>query len=92
MDGRHEGTGWLRTRSAGASTGHYSFVVRRDRGRVQAEGQIQAELHVMIAARDDRHATLVLEDGTPLAIEILELEPELLTFHATGNLSSLIGH
>lgn len=84
-----KGRGWLRTSTSGSSTAIYRFDVERREERLVATGDVRAELTQMVEARGARRATLVLESGRWMPIEVLDMTAEGLKFRSVGDISFL---
>ena len=71
------GHGWLRTAGLGASTACYHLT----RTAAGVDGEVLAELSTMIEAAGARHATLVLESGRSVRVDVLRRSAGGLTVH-----------
>ncbi|MDF2809372.1 MAG: hypothetical protein K0S56_403 [Microvirga sp.] len=71
------GHGWLRTAGLGASTACYHLT----RTAAGIDGEVLAELATMIEAAGARHATLVLESGLSVRVDVLRCSPAGLAVH-----------
>ncbi|WAC27168.1 hypothetical protein [Ancylobacter sp. SL191] len=84
-----KGRGWLRTSMSGSSTASYSYVLDHVHESRVATGDVRAELAQMVEARSARRATLVLESGRWMPIEVLDMSAEGLKFRSVGDISFL---
>lgn len=71
------GHGWLRTAGLGASTACYHLT----QTAAGVDGEVLAELSTMIEAAGARHATLVLESGRSVRVDVLRRSVGGLTVH-----------
>lgn len=73
------GSGWLRTSGLGASTARYHLTLSDDRCLA---GEICGEMATMIEAANIGRATLVLESGRAVRVEVLHRSQRCLAVHA----------
>lgn len=83
------GAGWLRTRGLGSSTARYQFTIWRlvngpNAGRLVAGGTLTAELSIIVEARSAGRASLVLDNGEPVAVEIDANDGDEASFTVIG--------
>lgn len=71
------GHGWLRTAGLGASTACYHLT----QTAAGIDGEVQAEMSTMIEAAGARRATLVLESGRAVRVDVLRCSPAGLAVH-----------
>ena len=87
------GTGWLRTREAGSAVATYRIVIYRrvsgpKQGEIVTDGVLAAEGWVLVVARVEGSAVLVLDTGETVDIRLTRMGASDTTalFILTGEL------
>lgn len=80
-----QGRGWLRVPAYGSTTATYDIEIECDAHGVaiEARGVLRADISMMIEARACGRASLVLENGQWLSIDVLFVSAAELSFEAT---------
>lgn len=73
------GSGWLRTGGLGSSTARYSLTMSDDQC---LDGEVYGEIATMIEAASAGRATLVLESGRAVRVDVLKRSQQGLSVHA----------
>lgn len=81
---RVQGRGWLRVPAYGSTTATYEMEIACDAHGVaiEARGVLRADISMMIEARAGGRASLVLDNGQWLSINVLMVSTAELTFEA----------
>lgn len=72
------GSGWLRTAGFGSSTARYNLTMSDDR---HLSGEVCGEMATMIEAASLGRATLVLESGRTVRVDVLHRSQRCLSVH-----------
>lgn len=73
------GSGWLRTNGFGSSTARYHLTISDD---LYLAGEVCGEMATMIEAASVGRATLVLESGRTVRVDVLHRSQQCLSVHA----------
>lgn len=72
------GFGWLRTNGSGSSTARYNLTLSDDRC---LDGEVCGEMAAMIEAARLGRATLVLESGRVVCVDVVHRSHQCLSVH-----------